>query len=87
MRLGDAVHLPVVDGIFGRHRYPKSHGPDAIGVVSEVPLNTLVGRLAHPFRLDKFQHETAHNSQKCAYNLHCLMRDLACKFVVAFGPR
>jgi lathosterol oxidase len=45
-----AVHLPVLDMIFGTYRCPKAQWPAAYGVVSEEPPPAFWGQLLFPFR-------------------------------------
>ena len=45
-----AVHLPVIDMIFGTYRCPRDQWPDAYGVVSGAPPKSFWGQLLHPFR-------------------------------------
>ena len=45
-----AVHLPVIDMIFGTYNCPKGKWPDEYGVVSGEPPPTFVAQFAHPFR-------------------------------------
>lgn len=45
-----AVHLPVIDMIFGTYKCPKDKWPPAYGVVEGEPPPTFLGQLLHPFR-------------------------------------
>jgi sterol desaturase/sphingolipid hydroxylase (fatty acid hydroxylase superfamily) len=48
-----AVHLPVIDMMFGTFKCPKGRWPEAYGVVSGEPPPTFLKQLAHPFRRPK----------------------------------
>ena len=45
-----AVHLPVVDMLFGTFKCPRGRWPDAYGVVSGAPPESFWAQLLHPFR-------------------------------------
>lgn len=45
-----AVHLPLVDMLFGTFKCPPGLWPDAYGVVSGAPPSSFWGQLLHPFR-------------------------------------
>lgn len=45
-----AVHLPLVDMLFGTFKCPKGAWPPAYGVVSNAPPESFSGQLLHPFR-------------------------------------
>jgi lathosterol oxidase len=45
-----AVHLPVIDMLFGTFRCPKGQWPAEYGIVSGEPPETFWGQLLHPFR-------------------------------------
>jgi hypothetical protein len=60
----DPAPLPVADGTSGTYRCPNDHGPETYGVVSGELPRPFVGQLAHPFRSDKSQKGTTHDSQK-----------------------
>jgi len=45
-----AVHLPVIDMLFGTFRLPKNRWPDAYGVIGEDVPPGLRGQLLYPFR-------------------------------------
>ena len=45
-----AVHLPVIDVLFGTFRCPKGQWPAEYGIVSGEPPGTFWGQLLHPFR-------------------------------------
>ena len=48
-----AVHLPVIDMMFGTYNCPKGEWPEEYGVVSGEPPPTFLGQLVHPFRRGK----------------------------------
>ena len=48
-----AVHLPVIDMLFGTYRCPRDQWPEEYGVVSGEPPRTFLGQLTHPFRPSK----------------------------------
>ena len=48
-----AVHLPVIDMIFGTYKCPKGEWPEAYGVVSGEPPPSFLQQLLHPFRRSK----------------------------------
>ena len=45
-----AVHLPIIDMIFGTYKCPKGQWPEEYGVVSGEPPPTFWRQLIHPFR-------------------------------------
>ncbi|MEO0414281.1 MAG: sterol desaturase family protein, partial [Verrucomicrobiota bacterium] len=45
-----AVHLPVIDMIFGTYKCPKNEWPEEYGIVSGEPPKDFLGQLLHPFR-------------------------------------
>ena len=45
-----AVHLPVVDMMFGTYKCPPGRWPEAYGVVSGAPPESFWSQLLHPFR-------------------------------------
>ncbi len=45
-----AVHLPVIDMIFGTYKCPKGEWPEAYGVVSDAPPRSFWQQMWHPFR-------------------------------------
>jgi lathosterol oxidase len=48
-----AVHLPIVDVMFGTFKCPKGEWPEAYGVVSEEPPPSFWSQILHPFRPGK----------------------------------
>ena len=44
-----AVHLPVIDMLFGTYRCPRGEWPQEYGVVSGEPPPSFIGQLVHPF--------------------------------------
>ncbi|MBT4224825.1 MAG: sterol desaturase family protein [Opitutae bacterium] len=48
-----AVHLPVIDMIFGTYKCPKGKWPEEYGVVSGEPPPSFLKQLLHPFRRSK----------------------------------
>ena len=48
-----AVHLPLIDMMFGTHRCPKGKWPDEYGIVSGEPTPSFWKQLLHPFRRPK----------------------------------
>jgi lathosterol oxidase len=48
-----AVHLPVIDMIFGTYKCPSGEWPAAYGVVSGEPPESFWGQMWHPFRRSK----------------------------------
>lgn len=48
-----AVHLPVIDMIFGTYRCPKGEWPEEYGIVSGEPPPGFWKQLLHPFRSNK----------------------------------
>lgn len=53
-----AVHLPVIDLIFGTFRCPKGEWPEAYGVISGEPPESFMGQMAHPFKGDEASKES-----------------------------
>lgn len=47
-----AVHLPVIDMMFGTYRCPKGQWPEEYGIVSGEPPPSFWSQLLHPFRGD-----------------------------------
>ena len=45
-----AVHLPIIDMLFGTYRCPKGEWPEQYGIVSGEPPETFWRQLLHPFR-------------------------------------
>ena len=45
-----AVHLPVVDMLFGTYKCPAGRWPEAYGVVSGAPPESFWRQFLHPFR-------------------------------------
>lgn len=45
-----AVHLPLIDMIFGTYKCPKDRYPDEYGIVSNEPPQSFWRQLIHPFR-------------------------------------
>ncbi|MBT3567500.1 MAG: sterol desaturase family protein [Opitutae bacterium] len=50
-----AVHLPVIDMIFGTYRCPKGKWPEEYGVISGEPPPSFWKQLVHPFRRSRSQ--------------------------------
>ena len=50
-----AVHLPVIDMIFGTYRCPKGKWPEEYGVISGEPPPSFWKQLMHPFRRSRSQ--------------------------------
>ena len=48
-----AVHLPLLDMMFGTYRCPKGKWPDEYGIVSGEPPPSFWNKLLHPFRRPK----------------------------------
>jgi lathosterol oxidase len=48
-----AVHLPLIDMMFGTYRCPKGKWPDEYGIVSGEPPPSFWNKLLHPFRRPK----------------------------------
>jgi sterol desaturase/sphingolipid hydroxylase (fatty acid hydroxylase superfamily) len=48
-----AVHLPVIDMLFGTYKCPKGKWPADYGIVSGEPPSTFWGQLVHPFKSRK----------------------------------
>lgn len=48
-----AVHLPLIDMMFGTYRCPKGKWPDEYGIVSGEPPPSSWNKLLHPFRRPK----------------------------------
>ena len=48
-----AVHLPLIDMMFGTYRCPKGEWPEAYGIVSGEPPSGFWGQFMHPFRRKK----------------------------------
>lgn len=48
-----AVHLPLIDMMFGTYKCPKGQWPEEYGVVAGEPPPTFLSQLVHPFRRRK----------------------------------